>query len=260
MENYYEILAIRRDASDVQIKNAFKKLAIKFHPDRLRGNSEEEQDEAHRMMSLINEAYRTLIDAEKKQDYDIWLDARDRAGSPTPTDLPPPRPREPEWVGSTEAEKPEDVQDKERRKRDLIIGKIEDLILNRVDELNWQRVDLLGWNGAYEGGTRMRKFRVALHTYPEITDEIVQDLRDFMVNGKAGLAGLLGTTSLYVVCFHEIIDHAPIYDLFIETNRDKTGRYLALVNLRYKRIDPPQVVIKNKMMDRILACLWVGLD
>ena len=61
MKNYYDTLGIPEDASDEQIKKAFKDIAKKEHPDR--GGNEARFKEA-------NEAYDTLKDPKKKQEYD----------------------------------------------------------------------------------------------------------------------------------------------------------------------------------------------
>jgi curved DNA-binding protein len=59
--NFYDILGVNRNASNVDLKEAFKKKAMTHHPDR--GGSEEE-------FKKINEAYDTLKDPQKKQMYD----------------------------------------------------------------------------------------------------------------------------------------------------------------------------------------------
>jgi molecular chaperone DnaJ len=61
MKDYYEILGIRRDASQADIKNAFYKLAHKYHPDK--GGDAEKFKE-------INEAYQVLSNPEKRAQYD----------------------------------------------------------------------------------------------------------------------------------------------------------------------------------------------
>jgi molecular chaperone DnaJ len=62
---YYETLEIERTASDGQIKTAFRKLAMKYHPDRNPGD----HDCEHRFKE-INEAYDVLKDADKRAAYD----------------------------------------------------------------------------------------------------------------------------------------------------------------------------------------------
>jgi tetratricopeptide (TPR) repeat protein len=65
MQDYYEVLGIDKNASERQIKAAFKKMAMKYHPDRNPGNREAEET-----FKLINEAYHTLADREKRLRYD----------------------------------------------------------------------------------------------------------------------------------------------------------------------------------------------
>ena len=63
-EDYYEILGIGRDADNRQIRKAFKKLALKHHPDK-----SDEKDAQEKFMK-INKAYETLKDEEKRKRYD----------------------------------------------------------------------------------------------------------------------------------------------------------------------------------------------
>lgn len=64
-KDYYQILEIQRHASEADIKKAFKKLALKYHPDRNKGDAH-----AEKKFKEINEAYQTLSDPEKKKRYD----------------------------------------------------------------------------------------------------------------------------------------------------------------------------------------------
>ena len=64
--DYYEVLGIQKGASDDEIKKAYRKMAIKYHPDRNLDNKE--NAEAH--MKEINEAYDVLKDPQKKAQYD----------------------------------------------------------------------------------------------------------------------------------------------------------------------------------------------
>lgn len=62
--DYYEILGVSKDASDTELKKAYRKLAMKFHPDK---NKEADAEEKFKE---ISEAYAVLSDAEKKAQYD----------------------------------------------------------------------------------------------------------------------------------------------------------------------------------------------
>ena len=64
-KDYYATLGLEKGASDDEIKRAFRKLAIKYHPDKNQGNKEAEEK-----FKDINEAYQVLSDPEKKARYD----------------------------------------------------------------------------------------------------------------------------------------------------------------------------------------------
>lgn len=73
MNNYYDLLGISKTATLQQIKSAYKKQALKFHPDRNAGSLEEAQ-QAEEQFKLINEAYQVLSDPFKKASYDNQLE------------------------------------------------------------------------------------------------------------------------------------------------------------------------------------------
>lgn len=65
-KDYYKILGISKNASQEEIKKAYRKLALKYHPDRNKGNKEAEE-----RFKDINEAYAVLSDPEKRKQYDM---------------------------------------------------------------------------------------------------------------------------------------------------------------------------------------------
>lgn len=65
MQDFYEALGVSRTASQTQIKVAFKKMAMRYHPDRNPGNKQAEET-----FKLLNEAYHTLSDPTKRSRYD----------------------------------------------------------------------------------------------------------------------------------------------------------------------------------------------
>lgn len=68
--DYYTTLELERNASSEDIKSAFRRLALKYHPDRQHGKSDAEKDAAAEKFKEINEAYSVLSDPQKKEQYD----------------------------------------------------------------------------------------------------------------------------------------------------------------------------------------------
>ena len=64
-DNFYDILGVSKDASENDIKKAYRKLSLQYHPDR---NQESESEEKIRKINL---AYETLGDKEKRRQYDM---------------------------------------------------------------------------------------------------------------------------------------------------------------------------------------------
>lgn len=75
-EDYYSLLGVARNATDAEIKSAYRKLAMKHHPDRNPGNKE-----AEAKFRTINGAYEALSDPKKRKMYDQYGEAGVNAGA-----------------------------------------------------------------------------------------------------------------------------------------------------------------------------------
>src|SRR5256885_3648280 len=64
-KDYYDILGVKKTATDEEIKKAYRNLAKKYHPDKNKGNKE-----AENKFKEISEAYAVLSDKEKREQYD----------------------------------------------------------------------------------------------------------------------------------------------------------------------------------------------
>ena len=80
MKDYYEILGVDRNATEEDIKKAYRKLAAKWHPDRWVNASEEEKKNAEEKIKEINEANSVLSDPEKRSNYDMFGTGDGNAG------------------------------------------------------------------------------------------------------------------------------------------------------------------------------------
>lgn len=69
-EDYYGVLGVARDASQEEIKKAFRAASKKWHPDLQAGKPDAEKDEAEAKFKAAVEAYETLSDAGKRREYD----------------------------------------------------------------------------------------------------------------------------------------------------------------------------------------------
>ncbi|GIL44654.1 hypothetical protein Vafri_2171 [Volvox africanus] len=70
-KDYYELLQVSKGASDAQLKRAYRKLALQYHPDKVTG-TEEEKKAASQKFADINHAYEVLSDKEKRNIYDQY--------------------------------------------------------------------------------------------------------------------------------------------------------------------------------------------
>ncbi len=67
VSDYYKILGVEKSASEDDIKKAYRKLALKYHPDRNQGDTKAEEK-----FKEISEAYAVLSDTQKRQEYDAF--------------------------------------------------------------------------------------------------------------------------------------------------------------------------------------------
>lgn len=88
-QNHYERLQLPRDAGEKEIQQAFRRLALQYHPDVA-----EDKELGHKIFLLLKEAHETLADPARRRDYDQLLAASDRLKSrrPPPSAGPPPKP------------------------------------------------------------------------------------------------------------------------------------------------------------------------
>jgi len=70
-DNCYDLLGVPRHATEGEIKRAYRDLAKRYHPDKNKGDG---QDEAEAMFIKIAEAYEVLSDNDLRESYDYYLD------------------------------------------------------------------------------------------------------------------------------------------------------------------------------------------
>lgn len=67
-DDFYEVLGLSRNASEQDIKKAYRKLSLKYHPDKNPNNKEE----AEEIFKKVSFAYGILSDPKKRKDYDKY--------------------------------------------------------------------------------------------------------------------------------------------------------------------------------------------
>lgn len=117
--NYYDILEIKTNASEQEIKSAFRKLARKWHPD-VAGNS----PDVVKRFKEINEAYEVLSDSDKRKKYDILRGILHSATSEK-KQAPPPPPPKPE-----QTEKPKQQKEKKTEQKNTFQDAWDNFIKN----------------------------------------------------------------------------------------------------------------------------------
>lgn len=79
-KDYYKILEISKDASESEIKKAYKRAALKSHPDKCQDSSEVGREAAERAFKDVGEAYSVLSDSQKRHRYDAGQDLEEIEG------------------------------------------------------------------------------------------------------------------------------------------------------------------------------------
>ncbi|CAN6717109.1 unnamed protein product [Malus baccata var. baccata] len=74
--DHYKVLGLTRNASKAEIKEAFRKLAVKLHPDKHSASPKAERDSATVRFKQVSEAYQVLTDDRKRADYNFQSSRR----------------------------------------------------------------------------------------------------------------------------------------------------------------------------------------
>jgi curved DNA-binding protein CbpA len=79
LPTYYDVLQVQRHAPPEQVRAAYRRLAQKYHPDKMPGNAN-----ASRAMAAINAAYEVLSDAQQRAQHDAWIRGTERPARALP--------------------------------------------------------------------------------------------------------------------------------------------------------------------------------
>lgn len=67
---HYDVLGLKKDFNEKELKKAYKNAALKYHPDKNQGATQAEKEEADRLFAAVAEAYNVLSDDKKRRYYD----------------------------------------------------------------------------------------------------------------------------------------------------------------------------------------------
>ncbi len=76
-KDLYKILGVSRDADTEEIKGAYRKMALKYHPDRHGTKEESEKKQMEAIFKDVNMAYEVLSDQSKREKYDLGVEIED---------------------------------------------------------------------------------------------------------------------------------------------------------------------------------------
>lgn len=79
MPTYYDVLQVERGAPPERVRAAYRRLAQKYHPDKMPGNAN-----AVRAMTAINAAYEVLSDEHRREEHDLWIRRAERGATALP--------------------------------------------------------------------------------------------------------------------------------------------------------------------------------
>lgn len=166
IKDYYALLGLPRSASAGEIKQAYRKLAARYHPDRIASQGKEALEKATVMMMELNEAFRVLSHPERKAEYDQEIEliperplqAARPASAPEPRakaePAPPPPPAPPKPAPAAAPPQPlprmaRPTAPKPEAHLDPEYGARLKMALSRMG-LKWKEERLRGWDWALE--------------------------------------------------------------------------------------------------------------
>ncbi|MEQ9423926.1 MAG: DnaJ domain-containing protein [Cyclobacteriaceae bacterium] len=269
MVNYYHILGIHENASDAEIKAAFKQKALQHHPDKNPGDRQSEE-----IFKEINEAHQTLSNSYERARYDLKLKFGEQSveypTSPPPQYRPQPRPyRRPRYTGRPIDHK---TNDKATAWAFGISLAVATLVMAGIQVFDmyqaYQKDILLGerrkvYNQArnyYTTGNVMMSLTMLdqLGTYHE--EE--KDIRNFEEDVLANLLQS-GTGKFYRGQYENALEDLTIFESYTPNTRlsfqlliaecfMKAGNYAEAIS-RYNKI----IILGNETIDNYLKLAWI---